>query len=105
MLLLGNWSDLKLMIPRHNRLLGWGLVALGAWSLYSILIEPMLYDLLALLHVENAYYYISSIPTVLIAVLLIAAGVWLLGLHPQRRDSDNLPPLPPRRDAAVIQSV
>lgn len=94
MLLLGNWSDLKLMIPRHNRLLGWGLVALGAWSLYSILIEPMLYDLLALLHVENAYYYISSIPTVLIAVLLIAAGVWLLGLHPQHRDSDNLPPYP-----------
>ena len=69
-------------------------MALGAWSLYSILIEPMLYDLLALLMWKTPTTIFSSIPTVLIAVLLIAAGVWLLGLHPQHRDSDNLPPYP-----------
>lgn len=94
LLLLGNWSDLKRMIPKHNRLLGWALIALGIWSLYSILIEPMLYELLYLFNVENAYYYIGSIPTMVIAVLLIAAGVWLLGLHPKRQDDPNLPPYP-----------
>lgn len=94
LLVLGSWDDLKRAIPKHNRLLGWGLIALGVWSLYSILVEPMLYSLLELLNVQNAYYYISSIPTILIAALLIAAGVWLLGLHPQRKQSSDLPPYP-----------
>lgn len=94
LMILGDWEDLKRLIPKHNRLLGWGLIALGIWSLYSILVEPMLYSLLELLNVQNAYYYISSIPTILIAALLIAAGVWLLGLHPQRKQSNDLPPYP-----------
>lgn len=94
LMILGDWEDLKRLIPKHNRLLGWGLIALGIWSLYSILVEPMLYSLLELLNVQNAYYYISSIPTILIAALLIAAGVWLLGLHPQRKQSSDLPPYP-----------
>ena len=94
LMLLGDWSDLKRLIPKHNRLLGWALIALGVWSLYSILIEPILYDLLALLNIENAYYYISSIPTLIIAVLLIAGGIWLLGLHPKRQEDNDLPPYP-----------
>lgn len=94
LLLLGSWDDLKLLVPRHNRLLGWGLVALGVWSLYGLVVEPLLYHLLALLNIENAWYYVSSIPTLVIAVLLIAAGVWLLGLHPKREDENNLPPYP-----------
>lgn len=94
MILLGNWSDVKQMVPRHNRLLGWGLIILGAWPLYTVLVEPVLYDLLALLNIENAYYYISSIPTLAIAALLIAAGVWLLGLHPKRSQDQDLPPYP-----------
>lgn len=96
LLVLGSWDDLKRLIPKHNRLLGWGLIVLGVWCLYGLVVEPLLYDLLALLHVENAWYYVSSIPTVVVAVLLIAAGAWLLGLHPKRpREEDaGLPPYP-----------
>ena len=94
LLLLGDWSDLKRLIPKHNRLLGWALIALGVWSLYTILIEPILYDLLEMLNVENAWYVIDSIPTVVIAALLIAGGIWLLGLHPKRQENNDLPPYP-----------
>lgn len=95
LLILGSWEDIKRLIPKHNRLLGWGLIALGVWCLYGLLVEPLLYDLLALLNIENAWYYVSSIPTVVIAVLLIAAGAWLLGLHPKYpSDDQGLPPYP-----------
>ena len=46
LLLLGDWEDLKRMVPKHNRLLGWGLIALGIWALYDMLLEPLLYNLL-----------------------------------------------------------
>lgn len=98
LMILGDWEDLKRLIPKHNRLLGWGLIALGIWSLYGLLVEPVLYDLLAALNIENAYYYISSIPTILIAALLIAVGVWLLGLHPQHNQNSDLPPYPHDED-------
>ena len=46
LLLLGDWEDLKRMVPKHNRLLGWGLIALGIWALYDMLLEPLLFELL-----------------------------------------------------------
>lgn len=94
LMVLGSWDDLKRMIPKHNRLLGWGLIALGVWCLYSLLVEPVLYELMAALNIQNAYYYISSIPTIVIAALLIAVGIWLLGLHPQHNQNSDLPPYP-----------
>ena len=54
LMILGDWEDLKRLIPQHNRLLGWGLIALGIWSLYSILVEPMLYSLLELINEQKA---------------------------------------------------
>ena len=39
LLLLGNWKDCKELIPQHNKLLGWGLIAFGIWALYDILIS------------------------------------------------------------------
>ena len=47
-----------------------------------------------MLNIENAWYVIDSIPTVIIAALLIASGIWLLGLHPKRSDDQDLPPYP-----------
>lgn len=98
LMVLGSWDDLKRMIPKHNRLLGWGLIALGVWCLYSLLVEPVLYELMAALNIQNAYYYISSIPTIVIAALLIAVGIWLLGLHPQHNQNSDLPPYPHDED-------
>ena len=47
-----------------------------------------------MLNIENAWYVIDSIPTVVIAALLIAGGIWLLGLHPKRQEDSDLPPYP-----------
>lgn len=95
LLLLGDWSDLKTLVPKHNRLLGWGLIVLGVWALYDLFIENLLYDLLARISPELAWSVVGGIPTVVVAAALIAAGIWLLGLHPQRKDDDNsLPPYP-----------
>lgn len=98
LLILGDWSDLKRMVPKHNRLLGWGLIVLGVWALYNILLEPLLYDLLAMLNDDLAWRVVNAIPTVVVAVALIAAGVWLLGLHPQRTPHDDVPPFPNDED-------
>ena len=90
-----DWSDLKTLVPKHNRLLGWGLIVLGVWALYDLFIENLLYDLLARISPELAWSVVGGIPTVVVAAALIAAGIWLLGLHPQRKDDDNsLPPYP-----------
>ncbi len=94
LLLLGDWEDLKRMVPKHNRLLGWGLIALGIWALYDMLLEPLLYSLLAMLNDDLAWQVVSAIPTMVIAVALIAAGIWLLGLHPKRSDGSDVPPFP-----------
>ena len=89
LLLLGDWSDLKTLVPKHNRLLGWGLIVLGVWALYDLFIENLLYELLARISPDLAWSVVGGIPTVVVAAALIAAGIWLLGLHPQRKDGDN----------------
>ena len=95
LLLLGDWSDLKTLVPKHNRLLGWGLIVLGVWALYDLFIENLLYELLARISPDLAWSVVGGIPTVVVAAALSAAGIWLLGLHPQRRDDNNgLPPYP-----------
>ena len=89
---MGDWSDLKTLVPKHNRLLGWGLIVLGVWALYDLFIEDMLYNLLARISPDLAWSVVGGIPTVVVAVALIVAGIWLLGLHPQRKDDDVQPP-------------
>ena len=88
------------MVPKHNRLLGWGLIALGIWALYDMLLEPLLYNLLAMLNYDLAWQVVNAIPTMVIAVALIAAGIWLLGLHPSAATAAMCRPSP----AATIRS-
>ena len=56
--------------------------------------DRLLYNLLEMFNIENAWYIIDSIPTVIIAALLIAGGIWLLGLHPKHQQDTDLPPYP-----------
>lgn len=94
LLLVGDLSDLKKLIPQHNRLLGWGLIALGVWALYDQLLEDLLFDLLAhTIGNGHAWQIINGIPTLVVAVVLILAGLWLLGLRPPKKP-DELPPYP-----------
>ena len=96
LLVLGNYEEIKKLVPQHNRLIGWGLVCFGVWALYETFISNWLYTLLCNL-VGNGYAYdiITGIPNIVIAVLLIFAGLKLLGLHPETKHGDDeLPPYP-----------
>ena len=35
LLVLGNYGEIKKLVPQHNRLIGWGLVGFGVLSLYT----------------------------------------------------------------------
>ena len=92
----GNYEEIKKLLPQHNRLIGWGLVGIGVWALYETFISTWLYTLLCNL-VGNGYAYdiITGIPNVVIAAVLIFAGLKLLGLHPEtKHNDDELPPYP-----------
>lgn len=96
LLVLGNYGEIKKLVPQHNRLIGWGLVGIGGWALYDTFISNWLYTLLCNLVGEGyAYDIITGIPNVVIAALLIFAGLKLLGLHPEKKNRDDeLPPYP-----------
>lgn len=96
LLVLGNYGEIKKLVPQHNRLIGWGLVGFGVWALYETFISNWLYTLLCNLAGEGyAYDIITGIPNVVIAALLIFAGLKLLGLHPEKKNRDDeLPPYP-----------
>ena len=96
LLVLGNYEEIKKLLPQHNKLIGWGLVGFGVWALYETFISTWLYTLLCNLVGDGyAYDIITGIPNVVIAALLIFAGLKLLGLHPEKKNRDDeLPPYP-----------
>ena len=80
LLVLGNYEEIKKLLPPQ----------------YDTFISNWLYSLLCNL-VGNGYAYdiITGIPNVVIAALLIFAGLKLLGLHPEKKNRDDeLPPYP-----------
>ena len=99
LLLPGNWDDIRSMLPQHNKLLGWGLIAFGIWALYDILISDWLRTALAhWFGYGYAYDMVSGIPNIVVGIVLVVAGIKLLGLHPAQKpanpDDDTLPPYP-----------
>ena len=50
LLVLGNYGEIKKLLPQHNKLIGWGLVGIGVWALYDTFISNWLYTLLCLRH-------------------------------------------------------
>lgn len=93
LLLVGDWSDFKRLIPQHNKLLGWGLIILGVWALYDNFVRPALVSLLRSIGIEDAWYWLDQVPTLVAAVVLVVAGLWLLGLRPAHKP-EELPPYP-----------
>ena len=97
LLLIGNVDDVKKLIPQHSKLVGWGLVGIGVWALYDLVIGNWLVDFLDYVLHYNGYAYqiIHGIPNLVIACALIYAGIRLLGLHPEKKNHDDeLPPYP-----------
>ena len=87
------------ILPQHNKLLGWGLIAFGVWALYDILIADWMTTVLEhFFGYGYAYDIIHGIPNILVGILLVVAGIKLLGLHPAKKadpnEADTLPPYP-----------
>lgn len=96
LLLVGNFDDVKKLIPQHTKLVGWGLIGSGVWALYDLLIGNWVYTILTnVLGYEYAWDIINGIPNLVVGGLLVFAGFKLLNMHPAKKNSDDeLPPYP-----------
>ena len=96
LLVLGNYEEIKKLVPQHNKLIGWGLVGFGVWALYDLLIGNWVYKILTnVLGYGHAWDIINGIPNLVVGGLLVFAGFKLLGLHPEKKNRDDeLPPYP-----------
>ena len=95
-LVLGNYEEIKKLLPQHNKLIGWGLIGFGVWALYDLLIGNWVYKILTnVLGYGHAWDIINGIPNLVVGGLLVFAGFKLLGLHPEKKNRDDeLPPYP-----------
>ena len=96
LLVLGNYEEIKKLIPQHNRLIGWGLIGFGVWALYDLLIGNWVYKILTnVLGYGHAWDIINGILNLVVGGLLVFAGFKLLNMHPAKKNSDDeLPPYP-----------
>ena len=96
LLLIGNFDDVKKLIPQHTKLVGWGLIGFGVWALYDLLIGNWVYRILTnVLGYGYAWDIINGIPNLVVGGLLVFAGFKLLNMHPAKKNSDDeLPPYP-----------
>lgn len=96
LLLVGNFDDVKKLIPQHTKLVGWGLIGFGVWALYDLLIGNWVYKILTnVLGYGYAWDIINGIPKLVVGGLLVFAGFKLLNMHPAKKNSDDeLPPYP-----------
>ena len=96
LLVLGNYEEIKKLVPQHNRLVGWGLIGFGVWALYDLLIGNWVYRILTnVLGYGYAWDVINGIPNLVVGGLLVFAGFKLLNMHPAKKNSDDeLPPYP-----------
>lgn len=96
LLLVGNFDDVKKLIPQHTKLVGWGLIGFGVWALYDVLIGNWVYKILTnVLGYGHAWDIINGIPNLVVGGLLVFAGFKLLNMHPAKKNSDDeLPPYP-----------
>ena len=96
LLLVGNFDDVKKLIPQHTKLVGWGLIGFGVWALYDLLIGNWVYKILTnVLGYGHAWDIINGIPNLVVGGLLVFAGFKLLNMPPAKKNSDDeLPPYP-----------
>ena len=96
LLLVGNFDDVKKLIPQHTKLVGWGLIGFGVWALFDLLIGNWVYKILTIvLGYGHAWDIINGIPNLVVGGLLVFAGFKLLNMHPAKKNSDDeLPPYP-----------
>lgn len=82
---LGPDAELERLLNSRHKLLGWALVAFGAYALYDNFISPILWELIALYPALGVLAApLHRLPTLLVSVLLIWAGLRLVKGRPEQ---------------------
>lgn len=85
-------GDLQKLLVSKNRLIGWGLVALGLMGLYTTLLEPVLGELVDLLGDNPVAIllrrFLYSAPQMVVGVLFVLVGIWLLKGGKKKQEDD-----------------
>lgn len=94
LLRLGEDQALMRLVKGRSTLVGWVLVALGAYMLYTNFVRDPLLDLARQLELEWLLRLLYGIPQLVAALALLAVGVWLVrGPRPAGySDRDEIPP-------------
>ena len=83
LLLPANWDNIRAILPQHNKLLGWGLIALGGLVAYENVIMRVFGDVMWRWGQNNPvfrafYLMLDELPQIVTCVALIVCGVWLV---------------------------
>ena len=83
LLLPANWDNIRAILPQHNKLLGWGLIALGALVAYQNILMNTLGDIVwrwgqSSPFFRALYLMMDQLPEGVVCVALIICGAWLV---------------------------
>lgn len=90
----GEGADVEKLLRGRYHLLGWALVALGAYGLYQNFLRPWLWSLVELFGVDSPasralVEAMNALPGLAMALALILLGLWLI-----RGGKNKQPPAP-----------
>ena len=102
-----NWHDARMtqFMGESHKLVGWGLIALGAIVFYNNIIMRVLGDVMWRWGQDNPvfraiYLMLDALPQIVVCVALIVCGMWLVrgpknkkGKQPAEEDTRGLPRL------------
>lgn len=90
---LGEDQTLLRLIKGRSTLVGWVLVALGVYMLYTNFVREPLLDLAIQLGMEWMIRILYNVPQLLAALALLAVGIWLVrGPRTGNTDREEIPP-------------
>ncbi len=78
-------EKVRSLLKNRHVLIGWGLIAVGIWAVYSQFIRPAIWSLCNFWNLPMLADFIESIPTLILIVVLILVGVWLVRGPQQHR--------------------
>lgn len=92
-----NFGDGKGAIEKFvkgNQLVGWALIVLGSFALYQTVIQRFLWNIINQLSYESIVYQvfsriISGLPSFVVSVVLIWAGVRLVNLGKKKNEAED----------------
>lgn len=76
-------NDLNQLLSKKSHFIGWGFIVLGGCGLYKSFVEPILYEIIALVGYESPLYnmlrnILYSLPGLAVGVVFVLVGLWLV---------------------------